>query len=230
MLRANYVPGYFLRFLLVALGCFAFAMYCLYDGFIAYPKKLEIAKVYYEMPEENRATLWREKAKENGWSFETPKEPKKIEYGIVQQWVMAGLCALIGIPALLKWFLAKGTWIEGDEKTIRTSKGKEVAIDQITKINKRKWEEKGLATIHYTDNGKPKKFVMDDFKYDREPMGQLMRYAEANLSADQIIGGKSELEKAAFDAGARETAAREAAEDAAAEAEEAAAEADAKDA
>ena len=108
---------------------------------------------------------------------------------------MAGLCALIGIPALLKWYLAKGTWVEGDETTIRSSKGKEVAIGQITKINKRKWEEKGLATIYYSDNGKSKKFVMDDFKYDREPMGQLMRYAEANLTADQIVGGTREADK-----------------------------------
>ena len=52
MLRANYVPGYFRRFFFVFLGCFAFAMYCLYDGFIGYPKKLAISKVYYEMPEE----------------------------------------------------------------------------------------------------------------------------------------------------------------------------------
>ena len=200
MLRANYVPSYFRRFLFVFIGCIAFAGWCLYDGFINYPKKLEIAKVYYEMPEENRAELWREKAKENGWPIEKPKSPEKIQHGIGQQWFMAGLCALIGIPAFLKWFLAKGTWVEGDEKTIRNSKGKELAIENITKINKRKWEEKGLAKIHYTDGGKSKTFVMDDFKYDRESMGQIMRNAEANLTAEQVIGGLREVDKDAAEA------------------------------
>tara|TARA_R110002049_G_scaffold4601_4_gene31793 strand:+ start:9594 stop:10313 length:720 start_codon:yes stop_codon:yes gene_type:complete len=218
MLRANFVPGYFRRFLFVFIGCFAFAMYCLYDGFIGYPHKLVISKAYYEMPEENRTELWRAKAKANGWPLETPKEPEDIIHGIGQQWFMAGLCALIGLPALWKWFRAKGTWVEGDETRIRNSKGKELAIENITKINKRKWDEKGIATIYYDENGRSKKFVMDDFKYDREPMGQLMRYAEANLTDEQIVGGLSEVnkelqrkqEQAALEAEAREEAELEA--------------------
>ena len=209
MIRAPYVPGYFRRFLFVAIGCFAFAMYCLYDGFITYPHKLVVAKAYYEMPEQDRTEQWREKAKANGWPLEKPKEPDEIEHLISSQWGMACICALIGIPAFLKWFLAKGTWIEGDEKLIRNSRGKEVPIESITKINKRKWEDKGLATIYYDDNGKSRKFVMDDFKFEREPMGQLMRYAEANLSADQVVGGLKEVDREAQQAAAESEEANE---------------------
>src|SRR6056297_3227901 len=107
MLRANYCPGYFRRFLFVSLGCLAYASWCLYDGFVAYPQQLTMAAVYYELPEENRTELWREEAKANGWNYEKPKTPEKLQHLIGQQWFMAGLCALIGIPAFWKYIAAK---------------------------------------------------------------------------------------------------------------------------
>uniref|UniRef100_UPI00389A29B9 hypothetical protein n=1 Tax=Stieleria sedimenti TaxID=2976331 RepID=UPI00389A29B9 len=68
-------------------------------------------------------------------------------------------------------------------------------IDAITKIDKRKWDAKGIAKIHYEVDGKKMKFVMDDFKYEREPMGQLMKFAEAQLTEEQVTGDFLERDK-----------------------------------
>ncbi|MEM6471951.1 MAG: hypothetical protein AAF802_20495, partial [Planctomycetota bacterium] len=118
---------------------------------------------------------------------------------------MVVLCGLVGVPALMMFMSGQGTWIEGDETVLKSSKGKEVPIDSIQKIDKRKWEAKGIAKIYYEQDGKTKKFVMDDFKFDRKPMGELMLFAEANLDESQVIGDDLERDK-------REAAVRLAAE------------------
>ncbi|MEL6109789.1 MAG: hypothetical protein AAFU85_27575, partial [Planctomycetota bacterium] len=109
--------------------------------------------------------------------------------------LMIAFCMLFGIPAVILWMGGQGTWIEGDETMLRNSRGVEVPIDSIVKIDKRRWPEKGIAKIYYEVDGKTKKFVMDDFKYHRETMGELMKFAEANLTEDQLIGDGFERDK-----------------------------------
>lgn len=199
MIRAAVDQKFFLKFLLVFFGCLAFSGWCLYDGLVAAPKKLTMALAYESLPDDdNRRDAWRELAQSQGWPTITPqKSSKEVRNFIGSQFLMIFLCAMIGIPALLKWMSGQGTWVEGDESVIRNSKGVEVPVESITKIDKRKWRDKGIAKIHYETNGKAKKFVMDDFKYHRESMGELMKFAEANLTAEQVDGDDLEREKVA---------------------------------
>jgi len=199
MIRANVHQPFFRKFLYVFLGCTAFAGWCLYDGLIAYPYALTIAEAYETLPEENRREAWQELAAEKGWPTLTPsKTATDIRHDIGSQFMMVILCMLFGIPAILMFMSGQATWVEGDETLIRNSKGQEVPIDAITKIDKRKWDAKGIAKIHYEVNGTKKKFVMDDFKYDRQPMGELLKFAEANLSEDQVAGDFLERDKEAI--------------------------------
>lgn len=199
MIRAEVHQPFFRKFLWVFLGCTAFAAYCLYDGLVAYPRNLTIAEAYESLPEENRREAWKELAAEKGWPTITPaKTAKDIGHDIGQQFMMAVLCMLFGIPALLMFMSGQGTWVEGDETLIRNSKGQEVPLHTVTNIDKRKWEAKGIAKIHYEVDGKKKKFVMDDFKFDRATMGQLMKFAEAGLSEEQVTGDFLERDKEAI--------------------------------
>ncbi|KAA5540707.1 hypothetical protein FYK55_20165 [Roseiconus nitratireducens] len=196
MLRAEAYQPFFRKFLWIFLGCVAYSLWCLYDGLIAYPHQLTIAEAYEALPEEGRREAWQVLAAEKGWPTLTPqKSAKEISNNIGSQFFMIVLCMLIGVPALLKWMSGRGAWVEGDATLIRNHKGQEVPIDAIEKIDKRRWESKGIAKLQYKVDGKSKTFVMDDFKFDREAMGTLMRYAEANLSADQVVGDELEREK-----------------------------------
>ncbi|MCS7466853.1 hypothetical protein NZK35_09375 [Stieleria sp. ICT_E10.1] len=196
MIRAQVHQPFFRKFLYVFLGCTAFAGWCLYDGLIKYPKNLTIAEAYEGLPEEGRREAWKELAAENGWPTITPsKTANDIRHDISSQFMMVILCSLFAIPALMMFMSGQGTWVEGDETLIRNSKGQEVPIDAITKIDKRKWDAKGIAKIHYEVDGKKMKFVMDDFKYEREPMGQLMKFAEAQLTEEQVTGDFLERDK-----------------------------------
>ena len=196
MLRAEVHKPFFRKFLFVFLGCLAYSGWCLYDGLWAYPRKLTIAMAYEELPEEGRREAWEELAAEKGWPPVTPqKTAEEIRHDIGSQFFMIVLCMLFGIPAVVMWMRGQGTWMEGDETLLRNSKGVEVPIKSITKIDKRKWPEKGIAKIYYDVDGKTKKFVMDDFKFHRETMGELMKFAEANLTEDQLIGDGFERDK-----------------------------------
>lgn len=196
MLRADVHKPFFRKFLLVFLGCLAYSGWCLYDGLWAYPRQLTIAMAYEELPEEGRREAWEALAAENGWPPVTPqKKAEKIRNNIGSQFLMIAFCMLFGIPAVIMWMGGQGTWIEGDETVLRNSRGAEVPIDSIVKIDKRRWPEKGIAKIYYEVDGTTKKFVMDDFKYHRETMGELMKFAEANLTEDQLIGDGFERDK-----------------------------------
>lgn len=189
MIRAAVDNKFFQKFLWVFLGCMAFSLWCLYDAMIRYPSNMLIAEAYESIAEEDRREKWPEVAKSNGWPTAPPQKTAEAwGHSIGQQWFMFLLCMILGIPALVKWMRAQGTWIEGDENMIRKSNGGEVKISEITKIDKRKWKEKGIAKIFYTSDGRKKKFVMDDFAYERNAMAKIMSFAEANLSDEQIIG------------------------------------------
>ncbi len=208
MQRADYVKSYFLRFLWVSLACAAFTLWCCYDAFVTYPKKGKVSAAFEaveaKMKEEEMEMIrlpeqWEKVATKNGWSATMPsKTSEDIRADIGKQYFMMVLCGLVGIPAFIKWCSAHGTWVEGDAELIRNSAGQELKISEITKIDKRKWEEKGIAYIHYLKDGKrKKKFLMDDFKFEPETMGQLMQFAEAGLKPDQITGGLTQKEIAA---------------------------------
>jgi hypothetical protein len=190
--RADYEEGFFRKFLLIALVCFAYSIWCLYDGWIAYPAKLQRAEVYHtEMAPlgEERSKAWIERTEKEGWPQDIPKEPAKIENDIVWQYIQIGICLLVGVPLLLKYLMARGSYIEADGQSIRPSwRSQPVPLDAITKIDKSRWKKKGIAKLFYQVDGQTYSFVMDDFKFARQPMSEIMSLAERNLPDTSIVG------------------------------------------
>ena len=170
---------------------------------VAYPNQRERALKYLEFKEAGQEAVfggeedgewlekWRAYAKEQGWPTSNPGEPK-TEADFKVQFAMAGLCGVIGIALFAKVFLSLGTWIEADEEGISTSWGQRVPFDQIASINKKDWAKKGLARIRYADNGRTKRFVLDDFKFLRQPTDEIMRLIEQKVDHNKITGGPLE--------------------------------------
>ncbi len=193
-LRANFSKSWLRRYLWVAAICFAGAAWCLYDGLVAYPGQLEIARAYEGLQREDPTGLelekrWRDLTEERGWSDETPRKAEEIEHGINQQWMMAAIAFLIGFPVLLVYFRSRGSWVESTENGLRTSWGQEVDFQQVTRLDKSRWQKKGIARAAYSDAGRQRIFVFDDFKFEREPIGQMLERLEQRLQPDQISDG-----------------------------------------
>ncbi len=209
MIRADYDPKYFRRFLLIGLGCIAFTIWCFYDALVAYPRELERSQAYWT-PSPDRADAyiamqrepWRTLVRERGWSTDPPEQPTVISHKITSQYFYAVICLAIAVPCLFKWFRARGSWVEGNREQLRTSWGPEFQYQQISRIDKTKWEKKGITRIHYKVNEDESMFAFDDFKFRREPMGEILFLIEATLKDSQISGGPRETDakKAADDA------------------------------
>ena len=191
--RANFSKSWLRRYLWVAAICFAGVAWCLYDGLVAYPRQLEIARAYEALQRDDPAGLtlekrWRALTEAKGWSDETPRKVEEIEHSIGQQWMMAAIACVIGLPVLVLYFRSRGAWIESTARGLRSSWGQEVDFEQVTRLDKSRWKKKGIAKAEYTEGGQRRTFVFDDFKYEREPIGQLLARLEQGLAPEQIAG------------------------------------------
>ncbi|HMP79006.1 MAG TPA: hypothetical protein PKD54_06105 [Pirellulaceae bacterium] len=192
-IRAPADGRFLLRFLLIGLACLGFCAYCLYDGLYAYPKhRLEPVLAYAELEKEGKTDRWIEVAQENGWDEAKPKKSvEEVHADIIWQYVMAVISVLFAIPILGLYFRARWSWIEGTATGINTSWGVAFDYDQIEQIDKKRWEKKGIARILYQSDGNKKWFVLDDFKYQRQPADAIMARIESLVAPERIINDQT---------------------------------------
>lgn len=205
--RAEADRKFIRRYLYLALAGLAFLLWATYDEVYKFPKELKMAvafeKIKEQSQDEREAVLkWQQFVEQNpelDWTLEKPENSPGTVIGYMKfnRWVWAG-GGLMMLFFLSKYFRTRGSWMEATDHGVTTSWGQTLEFDQITKINKRRWEAKGIAKVHYTDaGGRQRRMVFDDFKYDREPMGELMSRCEQPLGREQIVGGKTQAELAA---------------------------------
>lgn len=197
-IRAVASRGYLMRLLLVGLFCAAGASWFLYDGLVTYPNQRIRAEEFKKFTEENsdmdeldRLNKWNELAEEKGWPTGNPGEPKK-EYDINEQFFYAGAAGLAALGFLSRFAYMFGRWIECDDTTLRDKAGHETTYANITELNKKKWQSKGIAFAYYKNQSGTERIRLDDFYFDREKTRQILRKVEANIDLALISNGKPE--------------------------------------
>ncbi len=184
--------------MIIGIAALGWAVYCLYDGFIGYPKQRERALAYVRLEEEYRGRdpadfldAWPEYAQERGWPSTHPGEPQS-EGDIYMQFVMAAGTGAIGLWLLWGVWRTRGQWIEQTETGLTTSWGQTLDYDQVLSIDKRKWRNKGIAKIRYQDGGRKRRFVLDNFKFDRDATDRILYELESQVGHDKITNGPPE--------------------------------------
>jgi len=204
-LRTEINPRYLLRMGLVGLFCVGMALYCIYDGKVTYPAQraralayLEFKENHPEMGEKDLYAEWKEVTAEQGWDpgiagkSKTPYGPPKKPVDINGQFIMAAVIGLVGLFFLSKLLLNRGRWIEADDNGMRSSGNREVTYDQITALNKKKWQNKGIAKVLYEVDGRKNKIVLDDCNYQRDTTNAILRHVESVIGHEKITNGKPE--------------------------------------
>lgn len=200
-LRANFQSSYLWRYLIMAIAGLFMSGWFAFDGLVTYPKRLSYAQAFEKIKSEATgqvevAKRWQELAGTNKWPSEQPeKTSAAIRNDIYGQYIFGVLSLFLGVPAAWFYFKSRRRWVEATDDGLKTSWGQHVRFADVTLLNKKRWESKGIARAFYTQGGKKQVFVFDDFKYDREPLGQLLRKLEAVLQPEQIVGGISEAER-----------------------------------
>jgi len=208
--RANTDNKFLYKYLLIGIATLLYGTYCFYDAFVNYPSQRPASEAYDTLDAdieerksaagenavnwaEVREAEWNKIAESNGWATKVPHYTadelgENINFSIA----LGAVCALIAVPCIF-WFLKnRGTWLEIDGSRLSSSNGQSLDFSDIQSFDKKKWVKKGLATIHYSDNGTKKTFVVDDLKYDRTIVDQMVVEIEGAIPADKIVNGPTE--------------------------------------
>jgi hypothetical protein len=202
-LRAEISRGYLMRLGLVGLFCAAGGLWFLYDGLVGYPEWRERGFTFEKFVEDNTGmdeldlmNKWNAEAREKGWPEGNPLDPETNKpiavVKVNEQFYYAGAALLAGLGFLSRFAYMFGRWIECDDTTLRDKSGREARYADITELNKKKWQSKGIAFVSYKKNGGTDKIRIDDFYFDREPTRQILRKIEANIDPALITNGKPE--------------------------------------
>lgn len=186
-------PWYFRRMSMLAGLFFVFGLVFLYDGIWGYPKSVNLARKKEWFTKEflpgfdkakaaGQIDSWVEKARADGLPTGVDGEPPKwVTYAAQNGWEESpkayteseiseqfkyGYGCLVGSAiVLVLLFLNRGKVLRAEADHWVTPEGATVRFADVFRVDKRKWEHKGLAYAWYRVDGVEKRAVIDDLKF-----------------------------------------------------------------
>ena len=169
--------------LLLGLSAFFF-----YDWKVGYPKKRAEYEVYWPqyqqlVQQEKKTGDWFKLAKEKGW----PEKPHEEDwnYKIREQLIFGCLTGVIGLGMLGSWFLNSRRKLTADHESFTTPDGHRVPFSSAFHLDKRKWDNKGLAYVRYKDGNNTRKAVIDCLIHG-DPAIKVLERLEANFQGELV--------------------------------------------
>lgn len=186
---------YYRRMGLMAGMCVAFGLYFIYDWKVGYPKangivdkqewfEKDLLPSYDEAQKAGKLEEWMVKADAEGWPKGKAGEPPKwLQYAAVNGWpekpkrftqkevdeqLWWGLGTIaIGLVAGVVLLLNRGKVLRGESDHWVTPEGETVRYADVVRVDKRKWDNKGLAYAWYQEEpgGRERRAVIDDLKF-----------------------------------------------------------------
>jgi len=195
-IRVSASKGYLVRLALIAAFCIGFGGYFLFDGLYTYPRQLARGDLYRRLLDDGRLEEWSKEADAAGLGVEPADETdrKRTPWDIQFQLIIAAALALPSAYFLGLLIIYLRRWVKLTDTGLATSGGVHVPYGDIERIEKFKWEKKGIAHAVYKDGARERRILLDDWKFQTEPMRQLMKELEAAVGTGKIVGGPSEVE------------------------------------
>lgn len=154
---------YVMRFVIIGLAVLGISLWSAYDGLVAYPESNVRYDKFIELQKDGKSDLWAEYARSKGWSVEQPAT-RKSDFDIRVQFIQMGICAFLSVAAFawLGWLKSRAPGANNDGVVV---KGRTIPFDTITKIDKTRWESKGIATLTYREKEAQKTLTLDEWYY-----------------------------------------------------------------
>ena len=159
-------PWYHKRRIAMLLLVFGFSIAFFYDWHSRYPKhqqaQAEYNRLVTEKGEKDGSAAYATVAAEKDWP-EKPDLHKDYDYAIKEQLVFGILTAVAGCVMLYFYIRTTRGTLTADADSFRTAAGQHVLFASAFRIDRRKWDHKGLAYVFYNDStGKERRAVIDD--------------------------------------------------------------------
>ncbi len=203
-IKANAHRGFLLKYLLIGLAALAFGAWHLKDGLVTYPALRERADAYEllqgpldengksEIADGELQSNWQALAAENEWPEEVPKLNDEIDNLLLYNYFIGAIFSSIGLACLYLGLTTIGKWVELKDGVLSDKRGNSMNIKDIVEIDKKRWEKKGLVTLTAKSDGGSKRMVLDDLKFDRPSVDQMLLHIEQTVGEDKIINGETE--------------------------------------
>ena len=151
-----------------------------YDGIFTWPK----SNLHFDAHTadlKDGGTDWPKYAAEKGFPAELPH--KRYEsMDIAGQFAFGSLAALAGLSVLIYLATQFRRTVKADPEAVYSPAGVRIPYSDITGVGKKKWADKGLATIRYEIDGKKGEFILDDYKFERQPITAILAEIESHFS------------------------------------------------
>jgi len=162
-------PWYHKRRIAMLLLVFGFSIAFFYDWSIRYPKhreaQAENKRLIEEKGETEGAAAYAKVAEERDWPGK-PDLSKDYDYAIKEQLFFGILTAVCGAVMLYFYIRTTRGTLTADADSFTTSSGRRVPFASAFRIDRRKWDHKGLAYVFYRDgDGREQRAVIDDLIY-----------------------------------------------------------------
>jgi hypothetical protein len=175
-------PGYRWKHLIMAALMIAGGFWFAYDGWVRWPaENARAAQVQrdLEAAKQQRA----EQTKIDSLAAELGRISKHTELDLLIQKILAFALPAFGLfwGGWTLWETRGHYEMAGD--VLHVPGHPPVTYDDIRRIDKRKWDRKGVAFVHY-DHGNPPKpgiLKLDDFAYDRTGTDAILERIERNV-------------------------------------------------
>lgn len=166
-----------------------FCVWFLYDGFVTYPKEVTVWEKHQALELEGTlAVEWPKLVASEGY----PEKPKKRGPGdVFVQKLLGFMLTPFALLFLFTFIRTFGRWVALEPDGLATNTGHRIAFATITKLDKTRWNNKGIAVLH----GQEGTLILDDWKFDRNATKVILESIEEHLSASQIKGDVAESEK-----------------------------------
>ena len=160
-----------------------------YDWKIGYPKKRALYEVYWPeyvrlVQTEKKTADWFAMAREKGWP-EKPHE-EDWDYKIKEQLVFGILTGTAGAIMLGFYLVNSRRTLTADADSFTPPDGRRVPFASAFRLDKRKWDNKGLAYVTWRDaDGADRRAVIDCLVFG-DPAIRVLERLEANFHGDII--------------------------------------------
>jgi hypothetical protein len=175
--------GYRWKHLIVSIAMIAAGMWFAYDGWIKWPA--ENARIAQVQKEKEAARAAGDSVKDEALAKELQDLSYHGPWDLFFQKFLAFTLPAFG----LFW----GAWTLKDTRgalrmsgnTLQVPGHPPITVDDIRRIDKRKWDRKGIAYLHYEVGQPPTAGVLklDDFAYERKPTDEMLERIEKNVMA-----------------------------------------------
>lgn len=156
------------RLIVIGLLFIGFGGWFVYDGLVAWPAQVQKYKLVYDIPEGGDQTQareypdWKKQLEDAG--HDPDINPKDLAYhsdlDITMQFIYAGICLPIGLLSIFWLFINSRRKLFADDNGV-TFGSRRLEYDQITGIDKTRWDSKGIAVLESSH----KSITLDDWKF-----------------------------------------------------------------